>query len=335
VAKLFPRDEQMVRAHAKTVEGHAQDEVRASGRCEDLEKESVCGQGERPELSEVIRTLCCEKGFGESPHTLLIGSRRRAGSFCRGSGIIDESVPFSVLRDCPPWRALHNRFACSGVSSTVECWVNWAMGEEDRSLCFGRTATSRATRLLDVKYVPKVELPCDGQFGIASGYRIILTSSRQSPQREIFTFAHELGHAALYLFDPNTSYNSKGIERICNLFAVELIIPTKFVSNVWRSARDAEAIIEIANKTDCSLSTSCIRLTEYLSNASAGVASRDGVIQECYGLKLSRDSKDLVETVSRGAMRGEMSWSLPCGAVLSVRYVPQRKLVVFVMQRIA
>jgi IrrE N-terminal-like domain len=335
VTKLFPRDEQMVHVRATAIQGHGENEVCTGSKYDDLEKESICGRGERPELSEVISSLCRQKGFGESPHALLIGSRQRATSFCHSSGVVDKPAPVSDLRDCPAWRALHNKFACSGVSSTVESWVNRVIGEEGRVKCFGRTATSRTARLLSVKYVPNIELSCDGQFGIVSGYRIILTSSRQPPQRETFTFAHELGHVALYLFDPYISHSARGVERICNLFAAELVIPMKLVCNVWQSTRDAGAIIKIANKTNCSLSASCIRLTECLSNVTAGMVSREGVIQESYGLKLSRDSKVLVETLSRGARRGGMSWDLDCGAILTVRYVPQRKLVVFIVQRIA
>jgi len=177
-------------------------------------------------LSDVLSRIRGVSGTALAPGDRLVGCRQAAGSNNCDSRLrtIDG---LGELPDCPAATALRAYLRGSTRLTLVEDWVDSVLGEEGRSRCFGPTAVTRAGRRLNVLHVMDSDLPCDGQLWYAGSFIIALISRAQSPQREMFTMAHELGHAALYMVDPEVDQNDAGVDKICNIFATELIMPTK------------------------------------------------------------------------------------------------------------
>ena len=148
----------------------------------------------------------------------------------------------------------------------------------------------------------------------------------------MFTIAHELGHAALHILVPGFEQDSGGTERLCDLFAVELIMPFKLVRDIWRHAPGVDAIVGLAERTKGSLTASCIRVAECVGNITTGLASPDGAIEKQYGANLGRDIEIAVESASRKVHLGRPARGLYNGLDVSIHST--KSLVVFLARRL-
>ena len=285
-------------------------------------------------LSDVLSRIRGVSGTALAPGDRLVGCRQAAGSNNCDSRLrtIDG---LGELPDCPAATALRAYLRGSTRLTLVEDWVDSVLGEEGRSRCFGPTAVTRAGRRLNVLHVMDSDLPCDGQLWYAGSFIIALISRAQSPQREMFTMAHELGHAALYMVDPEVDQNDAGVDKICNIFATELIMPTKLVRNIWHSTPDAGAVMQIKNKCSASLPASCLRVAEYLGDATVGIVSDRGIIQHWYGVIPGREIKSALDRLTFGkSLEGKSSIDLPGGLTLSLRRVGKERAI-FLARKIA
>jgi hypothetical protein len=227
--------------------------------------------------------------------------------------------------------ALSAAFTCSPGSGLIESWVNSVTGDPDRSSCFGSTAVTRAMKKLNTEVHYQESMFHDGELRIADGRRIaFIPSSGQHSPRERFTLAHELGHAALHVLDPHLDQSGPDVERLCNLFAAELLMPTKVVQTIWQEAPNADAIAKLARRTSSSLSASCLRIAEYLGTATTGLASADGTIAESYGANLT---SSVQRDLANACKIASADMILRNGLTVSTRAVPNRR-VVFLIRRI-
>jgi Zn-dependent peptidase ImmA (M78 family) len=238
-----------------------------------------------------------------------------------------------ALPDCQATRTLRARFTGSEGLAIIEEWVDSVIGNEDRSECFGQTAVARAMRKLGVERHDSDDMLCDGELRLVEDRWIAYIRTGQPERRRRFTVAHELGHAALYSVDPRIDQGGPGVERVCNLFAAELLMPASLVRNIWRNGSDAEAIKTLAWRTASSLSASCVRLAEHVGTITTGLASTDGAIIEQYGANSGGDLQAIVSLVSRSARKGKASLRTPRGLTMSTQAVDGR--IVFVAQRMA
>jgi hypothetical protein len=236
-----------------------------------------------------------------------------------------------VLPDCPATNALRTKFPGLEGAAAIENWVDQVVGDEDRIQCFGVTAAARARRKLEVMHRSHDQMLGEGELRLDGDRWIAYIPDSQPRRRARFALAHELGHAALYAVDPKLDQCGPGVERICNLFAAELLMPEKLVEHIWCTWPDAEAIWRLAWKTASSLSASCIRLAEHVGTITTGLASADGLITERYGAKLDGVLRGSVSVVSRSAHKGKASVQILRELTVSIRASDGR--IAFVVQR--
>jgi hypothetical protein len=153
-----------------------------------------------------------------------------------------------------------------------------------------------------------------------------------NPLRQRFTLAHELGHAALHELDPSLDQSGFGVERLCDLFAGELLMPTKLVQTICRETENAEAIVKLAYRTKTSLDASCVRIEEYLGSVITGLASDDGSIINRYGVKLTSSWRDALARACKITPAGKHLEIKQNGLIVCTRAVDNGR-VVFLIRR--
>jgi hypothetical protein len=287
-----------------------------------------------PEPSVVIPARSAMPGVEKSRPGQLIGCRHQAACSdysCKHSKPTSEPSVIPIRPNSAVTQVLRARLRQPDQSKIIEDWVSSVIGEDDRSRIFGLTAVSRAKRGLNVEHHDTTNMLHDGELKLDGGQLKAFIRTGQSKGREMYTLAHELGHAALYAMDSRFDQSTPGVEKICNLFAAELTMPTRLVCDIWRETPDAESIAALAKKTRASLSASCVRLAEHLRNATTGLASCDGVIVRQYNANLMPDLQDSFLFTHLRALDGKSTWILPNG--LTVNIYVMKKRIVFLARR--
>lgn len=191
---------------------------------------------------------------------------------------------------------LRTKFGQWSGEIVLERWVDYAVGIEKRETCLGHAAIELAIKTLKVDLRYDKELVYDGELRLVDGRKIIFLREAIESSRVNFTIAHELGHAALFQLDSSLEQTNQEVERLCNSFAAELLLPSACVRSVPRDSSYARAVAILSAKSGASLPATCIRMTECFGGA-AGIASKDGRILNEYG-KVPRSLK-LSEFLSR------------------------------------
>ena len=277
----------------------------------------------------------------ESRPGKLIGCRHQPSNSIYLSGQstwTGDLRTITVPPECPASRILRATFGQPDDLDLVEDWVNSVTGEEDRSKVYGKTAVERAKKRLQVRHYEDRDLAHYGELRLDGCQLKAFIRTGQHRGREMFTVAHELGHASLHLLDPEFDQRAEGTERLCDLFAVEMTMPAMLVHDIWDSAPDARAITRLARKTNCSLTASCIRIAEYNRNVTTGRAYANGYIIKHYGPIAARDLRIPVEQAYRKASEKKSSWAMSNGLAVHTRTVKKLSegpdLVVFLARRI-
>jgi IrrE N-terminal-like domain len=269
------------------------------------------------QISSVIYNIFNGAGSAQSRRGKLIGCRQQPSDRSTSNRSVSNLSITSALPDCPASNILRSHFMRSREFTIIEEWVDSILGDEGRLQCFGRTAISRAMRQLQVFHVDDERLPSHGELRVVDGWLVAFISKSQSRSREMFTIAHELGHAALYVLSPGLDQSAAKTEKLCNMFAGELMMPTGLVHDIWRSMPDVETVVELERKTGCSLSAACVRVAEYLGNATTGIASPSGVIKQQYGIDLGRDLRSSLGFAAGKAAEGKYTSDFANGLNLS------------------
>ena len=270
-------------------------------------------------------------GDGSRPGR-LIGCRRNSynGTSSQHPKWQGETGSNSLLPACSASEILDITFGHPEQSSIIENWVNSVVGEEDRRRIYGNTAVTRAMKSLHVKHYENNELPYSGELRRDGSQMKAFIGVRQRAGRKMFTLAHELAHAALYLLDAEIDHDHNGTERLCDLFAAELIMPAELVHEIWRKTPDARAVAGLRNTTRSSVAASCLRMAECLGDAASGLVLADGCIKK-YGSDLGASLAHSVMFTFRKAPGGTSSWILPNGLTVSTHAT--EKLIFFVARR--
>ena len=232
----------------------------------------------------------------------------------------------------PSIKDLARQLRALWTTDIIEDWVNSVIGEHDRSRIYGRTAVARAKKKMQVKHYEDDDMLHYGELRLDGCQLKAFIRTGQHEGREMFTIAHELGHAALYMLKPEFDQDAAGTERLCDLFAVELTMPVKLVCEIWHNMPDARSIAWLAKKTGSSLTASCIRIAEYRGDITTGLASADGVIQKQYGANAVRNLGFSVKYASTKTSAGKTSWSVSNGLAVSTH--PAKNRMVFIARRI-
>jgi hypothetical protein len=93
------------------------------------------------------------------------------------------------------------------------------------------------------------------------GFRIVYASGL-SPERRRFTIAHEMGHVLLEKTGPNAPRSGKELERLCNLFAVELLMPRDIFVQSVHGDFSTQQILNSAKRFRTSISSAALRFAE-------------------------------------------------------------------------
>ena len=258
---------------------------------------------------------------GPSRRGSLIGCRHHPANSAYLTGRstwTDDQDALFALPDCPASGMLRNGFSRLDGASLIEEWVSWGVGEHDRRQVYGQTATERAKKRLRVQHCENDDLTHYGELRLDGSQLKAFISTAQSSRRTMFTLGHELGHAAIHRMNPELDQRVPGTERLCDLFATELIMPAALVEDIWSRMPDARAIVTLAKITQSSLTASCIRMAELHDGITTGLASSDGYIFKCYGSIPVHDLRFLIAKAYMKACDKEASWIISDGVAAHV-----------------
>jgi hypothetical protein len=104
-------------------------------------------------------------------------------------------------------------------------------------------------------------LPVAGELRHEGGKLKIAYASGLPSGRRRFTIAHELGHAFFERSGPRCPRRGKELERICDLFAVELLMPAAQIGEVF-APRTPDSVFEAAERFDVSITAAMYRFAE-------------------------------------------------------------------------
>lgn len=104
-------------------------------------------------------------------------------------------------------------------------------------------------------------LPVAGELRRNGNGLTIAYASGLPAGRRRFTIAHELGHAFFEQTGPNCPRRGVELEKICDLFAVELLMPDQLTRDSIKDAGPT-SVIDIASRFEVSMSAAMYRLTE-------------------------------------------------------------------------
>lgn len=121
--------------------------------------------------------------------------------------------------------------------------------------------------------------------------------------RRRFTIAHELGHAFFETTGPNCPKTGTELERICDLFAVELLMPAHLITGLVGAEITPEAVLEVRDRFRVSLEAARRRCLELFGAHSFVVREGDGLIDST-GLLSHLD--DRLERLERQVLSGEV-----------------------------
>jgi hypothetical protein len=115
---------------------------------------------------------------------------------------------------------------------------------------------------LGIKNFQAADIAGSGELKKDSNGLQIFYSSYLSAERRRFTIAHELGHAVLETTGPNVPRSGKEVERICDMFAVELLMPKKVFVDCARGEISTQRILEMARQFRTSVTSTGLRYAE-------------------------------------------------------------------------
>lgn len=119
-------------------------------------------------------------------------------------------------------------------------------------------------RRLNVSGFDSEKMPLSGELRRdGDQFRVAYSSYLPQPQRR-FTIAHELGHAVFAMSGRNYPRGGEEVERICDRFAAEFLMPTAEFQRRLGSVVTAESLLALASLYKCPLQSVAIRATEFL-----------------------------------------------------------------------
>lgn len=170
-----------------------------------------------------------------------------------------------------------------------------------------------------LQWRPNEALPLHGRLLPEGNGFVVEYSATQTPERQRFTIAHELGHAVFAKTGPAFPKHGEELERICDLIATELLMPrlafSAKVGGTWSTA----TVVALAREFGTSLAATALRCLEF--NRAASIFLVNGsTVSWGYGEVRRGPTGQLPEQIARVVVsgaggRGNVSVREPDGRV--------------------
>ncbi len=118
-------------------------------------------------------------------------------------------------------------------------------------------------RRLNVSGFDSEKMPLSGELRRDGDQFRVAYSSYLSQAQRRFTIAHELGHAVFAMSGRNYPRGGEEVERICDMFAAEFLMPTAEFQARLGSVVTAESLLVLASLYRCPLQSLAIRAAEF------------------------------------------------------------------------
>lgn len=118
-------------------------------------------------------------------------------------------------------------------------------------------------RRLNVSGFEAEAIPLSGELRRdGNQFRVVYSSYLPIPQRR-FTIAHELGHAVFAMTGPQYPRTGEEVERICDMFAAEFLMPTAVFRSRLRPDLTANSLLELSALFKAPLMSVALRAAEF------------------------------------------------------------------------
>jgi hypothetical protein len=169
-----------------------------------------------------------------------------------------------VKKDWSSAAALRIR-AAAGNAKTVEDAVRIVAQRLLDGVSIAPTDLERIAEKLRVSAIENEDMPLSGQLRRGQdGFKVVL-SSHLSPARRRFTLAHELGHAFFETTGTNCPRVGRELERICDMLAVELLLPRRCFIDAVQSGPSIEELKRVSRQFGTSLAATAFRYSELIA----------------------------------------------------------------------
>jgi IrrE N-terminal-like domain len=149
----------------------------------------------------------------------------------------------------------------NGTSTVEEAIEQLALRHLDGVKCPPTDLESVGSKLR-INAFEAADIPGSGELRRdGDGFRI-LYSTYLSVERRRFTIAHELAHALLEQTGSRAPRRGKELERLCDMFAAELLMPKSVFLEMARGEVSTERIIDIARQFRTSVTATGLRYAE-------------------------------------------------------------------------
>lgn len=145
------------------------------------------------------------------------------------------------------------------LEGAVKTIVSWILSDIP---CPPTNLEAIRPRLDILGFDPEEHLPVAGELRRdGKGFKVVYSSSL-SLERRRFTIAHEMGHAIFEASGPNCPRSGVELERICDLLATEILMPTNVFLKLLGEKPSLRKVFELAKTFKTSLSATAIRCAE-------------------------------------------------------------------------
>jgi len=163
------------------------------------------------------------------------------------------------LSRVPSSAAARRVFKMAGTAESLEDAVRLIARDYTEEVICPPTDLEAIARRLNIYDIQSEDMPLSGELRRNGKGFTLVYSSYLSGGRKRFTIAHEIGHAIVLQSGPRSPTRGRELEWICDLFAVELLMPHSVFLDMATAEPSAQAVKELATKFQTSLAATGIR----------------------------------------------------------------------------
>ena len=161
---------------------------------------------------------------------------------------------------------------------------------------------------LNIKEFREEEFLGSGELRREKTGLVIVYSPYLSLERRRFTIAHEIAHALFETSGPRFPRYGRELERLCDMFATEILMPKKAFLKAIGSDITLNKVFEVASIFQTSLSATAIRFCELLQKKVSAFEVKNGVVSWSHGIPKKNQPQFSADD------RGCITWSAnKCG----------------------
>jgi hypothetical protein len=154
---------------------------------------------------------------------------------------------------------------------------------------------------LDINGIVSEDILISGELRKDSRGFSIVYSSHLSASRLRFTIAHELGHAIMERTGPNAPRSGRELERICDMFAAEILMPRTAFLEALGDTPSIRKVFELARLFEASLIATLRRCCDLADLAAFSI--ENGKVGWSRGV--SKNIADEVASIMQRVLEGE------------------------------